>query len=184
MVNIRKINPVMRAAGVIGAVSVLAVSVTFAALTSNSVVLADSKFSTQSASLQIWDGDSYDVAAPGFAANELALSTPSSESTFWLKNNGTAALTVSGLGSLGSYSGFVDFGQVNVHIRNITAGGTEYDYSFAQLLDGTPDALPGNPLAPGAENQYGVTVTINPSAVSGSSASVTGFDWTFTGTNP
>ena len=188
MVNIQKINPMARAIGVIGAVAALVTATTFAALTSNSVALDNSQFSTQSASLKIWNGAIYTTSATGFDFDNLALGTPSSEFTFWLQNDGTAPLTVSGLGAVGTYSGFVDFGQVNVEIRNISnAGGSPTSpviYTFAQLLDGTPDLLPGNPLAAGAENQYGVKVTVNSGAVSGSSASVDEFDWNFTGTNP
>lgn len=87
------------------------------------------------------------------------------------------------LGTVGAYTGFVDFGQVNVEIEKIGGGGTAI-YTLAQLIDGTPDALPGGPLNAGAEQQYGVKLTVNASAVSGSSASVSDFDWSFTGTNP
>lgn len=185
MLGIKKINPMVRAVGTMAAVVALVGGVTFAALTSNNVTLADSEFSTGTASLKIWDSgtSTYVTSTTGFSLNDLALDTESSQYTFWLKNDGTASLNIKGLGTIAGYTGFTDFAKVHFHVTNITTANS-LDYTFADLLDGTPDALPGNPLDAGEENQYGLTIKIDNDAVNASSASVSDFDWVFTGTNP
>ncbi len=189
MYKLHRINPVARAIATMGAVAALVTGVTFAVLTSNSVVLADSDFTTATASLKIWDPTlvtpAYVTTSPGFNFTDIIPGTPTSEFTFWLKNDGTAPLTVSTLGAIDSYTGFTDFSKVHFSVRNITAApASPVVYDFDDLLDATPDTLPGNPLGVGAENQYGVTLTVDSDSLAGSSAHVENFDWTFTGTNP
>lgn len=53
MLNLRNINPMVRAVGTMGAVSALVGGITFAQLTSNTVALSDNQLSTASAHLKI-----------------------------------------------------------------------------------------------------------------------------------
>ncbi len=182
-----QLNPVIRAIAVIGAVAALVTGVTFAALTSNSVVLADSNFGTGTASLKIWntdlDPDAYDETAPGFSFTNITPGVTTAPFTFWLLNDGDTQLNISALGTIGAWSGFTNFALVEVDVNNVTQGISD-EYTFAELIDGTPDALPGVALDAGEENQYSLTITIPNDALTGSSASVEDFDWTFTGTSP
>jgi len=188
MVNIHQINPMARAIGVIGAVAALVTATTFAALTSNSVVLADSQFQMGTAELKIWDvGSSQYVTTPvnGFNFTNVAPDVQTGAFTFWLKNTGTLNLDITSTGTVGSTPNIIDPSGVNFEIENISEGGI-VTYSLAQLVDPTPDPWPNatNQLDPGEENQYNIKLTVNSSAVSGSSASMNDLDLTFTGTNP
>ncbi|MBI5906499.1 hypothetical protein HY857_00400 [Candidatus Saccharibacteria bacterium] len=185
MLGIQKLSPVARAVGTVGAVVALAGGVTFAALTSNPVVLADSQFSTGTAHLQIWNGANYvDGSVPGFNFTNVVPGTESSAFTFWLKNTGTTALDVSMVGSDHAFNNIADPDLVDLKFTDITTASSPSTYSIQTLEGGGADALPGGTLDPGEENQYSVTVNVNPSTVSGSSAGMTNFDLTFTGVQP
>ncbi|PJE65715.1 hypothetical protein COU91_00130 [Candidatus Saccharibacteria bacterium CG10_big_fil_rev_8_21_14_0_10_47_8] len=184
MLGIKKFSPVARSIGTVGAVVALAGGVTFAALTSNSVVLADSQFSTGTASLKIWDGDSYEFSAPGFNFTNVVPGTETSAFTFWLKNDGTTDLNVSAEGANQVFTNISDPDKVDLKFTNITAGGSPVTYSVQDLTTGGVDPMPGDTLNPNEENQYSVTVNVDPTTVSGSSASMTSFDLTFTGVQP
>lgn len=182
----RRTLAVARAVGVIGATAALIAGVTFAALTSNNVTLTNNSFATASADLQIWDpgSSSYGLTTPGFNFTNIVPGPgETGPFTFWLKNSGGVPLTITGVGSGGTSSN-VDLTQVNVKITNLTAGGSPANYSMYDLLTGPPDLLPGGDLASGDQDQYEVKLTVPVSAVSGTSASMSGVTWTFTGTQP
>jgi hypothetical protein len=186
MQSIRTINPVLRAVGVIGVVAVLAVSVTFAALSSNSVVLADNQFATGTAHLQIWNGSAFtDSPVSGFDFTNIIPGTETAPYTFYLKNTGDVPLSISSVSDFGAIpTNIVDPTQVTVKITNVDQSNVFTTYTLSQLWDSTPDALPGSSIGAGVQNQYDVTVLVAPGAVSGSSASLTNLDLTFTGVQP
>ncbi len=181
MQSIRTLNPVLRAVGVFAAVAVLVSSVTFAALQSQAT-LTNNQFATGTANLKIWDGETYQSEAEGFNLTKLVPGTDSNPYDLWLKNDGTIDLNVDVVSSTPTFSaGVLNASLINVKITSVV-GGESLDYPLSQLYDATPDALPGAPLAAGAERHYTVVININPDAVTGDSASVSDMNWTFTGT--
>jgi hypothetical protein len=195
MRSIRLVNPVLRAIGVIGIVAGLVTGVTFAALNSQAV-LADSSISTSTATLKLWDGDSFESLAPGFHVTDLVPGSGSGEKLFYFQNGGTVALNITAhipdapAAPAGGY-GFSGFENVKVTFTN-KHGGATIDTTMAALLAGEV-SLPGNPLSAGAqgdsnvadaEGNYAVTFDINPAAVTGSHAGVGDFNVVFTGTQP
>jgi len=190
MVNIQKINPMARAIGVIGAVAALVTATTFAVLTSNPVVLADSSFSTGTAALQIWDdGASQYVTTPvnGFSFTNVAPDVQTGAFTFWLRNNGTLPLDIFSIGTVVSTPNITDPSGVEFEVTNLSlSGGGTTTFSLTTLVDGVPDLWPDTSasLDPGEENQYSIKLKVLSSAITGSSASMNDLDLTFTGTNP
>lgn len=185
MRSIAFINPVVRATIVIGAVAALVTGVTFAALQS-SVTYTDSQFTTASASLKIWDGDSYEDTTTGFNFTNVVPGVETAATTFWLKNVGGVPLVVESLGNTPTLSNISDQTKVKFSFKNLTDGPVEAPvvYTLAQLTDSTPDPLPDGEMDPNDEEQYEIKVLVETDAVSGSSASMTDLDLTFTGTQP
>lgn len=91
MVSIRKINPLARAVVVIGAVMALATSVTFAALQSQAT-LTNNTISTATAGLLLWDGDSFEPAAPGVTVTGLVPGEWSEDHPIYFQNSGEGPL--------------------------------------------------------------------------------------------
>lgn len=178
-----KINPLARAIGTFGAVAALATGITFAAF-SSSVTLTNSQFSTATADLKIWDGDSYESTATGFNFTNVVPGVETAPFTFWLKNFGGVPLDVTSVSDNAAiHNGISDPSQVEVKVTNVTSPETT-TFALSTLWDVTPDDWPGNQLDAGEEDQYTITVKINNAAVSGSSASLTNLNLTFTGTQP
>src|SRR5687767_2695010 len=91
--RIPRINPALRAAGVLSAVAVLVGGVTFAALQS-SATLTNNTISSADASLLLWDGDSFESTATGFTVEELVPGEWTEENLFYFKNDSAADLDV------------------------------------------------------------------------------------------
>ncbi|MET0779538.1 MAG: hypothetical protein ABWY71_01755 [Candidatus Saccharimonadales bacterium] len=195
MRSIRLVNPVLRAIGVIGIVAGLVTGVTFAAL-NDQAVLADSSISTPTATLKLWDGDSFESQAPGFVVTDLVPGAGSGEKLFYFQNTGALDLTITAhipnapAAPAGGY-GFSGFENVKVTFTNKHTGATTETNMAALLANDV--SLPSNPLHAGvqgdsnvadAEGNYAVTFDINPAAVTGSHAGVGDFNVVFTGTQP
>jgi hypothetical protein len=97
MFSIRKINPMARAVGTMGAVAALVGGVTFAALQSNTVALTPNTLTTGSAKLAIADTncttDTTTTNTAGFNNVKLVPGTPVSVN-FCLVNTGDVPLTM------------------------------------------------------------------------------------------
>lgn len=184
MQAIRSFSPLLRAFLVIGAVAALVTSITFANL-SNTATLADNQFTTATAELKIWDPVdlAYEDVVTGFNFTNVVPGTPTLPFTFWLKNDGGVPLDVTVVSSDGLETGITNNDGVDFTITNV-AEAVSVTYSYEALIDGTPDQLPGTDLDPAEEEQYTVSLLVDGAAVTGSSASITDMDWTFTGTQP
>lgn len=182
MQAIRSFSPLLRAFLVIGAVAALVTSITFANL-SDTATMADNQFSTATADLKIWNGAAYVESTPGFNFTNVVPGTPTSNHIFWLKNEGGVPLDVTVVSSDGVETGITNNDGVDFTITNV-AEAVSVTYSYEALIDGTPDQLPGTDLDAGEEVQYTVSLLVDGAAVTGSSASITDMDWTFTGTQP
>lgn len=181
---------IARATGVIGATAALIVGVTFAAL-SSTVTLTNSSITSASADLQIWNGSIFTTTAPGFTVTNLVPGT-GQEFPFYLKNNGGVPLNITAaVPALPTLTGITgsDYSKVLVRITSDFCG--TFVNTSLQSLWSAPVALTCNPLAVGAQGNAGVPNTegnykimfdIDPSAVSGGSASVGPFDIQLTGT--
>lgn len=191
--TIQKINPLVRAILVVGAVAGLVTSVTFAAL-SGTATLSASTLSTTSANLLLWDGDSFEDTAPGFDVNNLVPGEGSGELPFYFQNTNSFDLDLTVMmPEAPVLSEGLTPADVKATFTSNAPGcvnNTE-TYTFAQLLDGTPDALPCSPLSEGAtgnsgvlatEGNYSVNFDIDPEAIEGEEANVGAFDLVFTGT--
>lgn len=187
MLAIRRINPVLRAVLVIGVVMAFVTSITYAALQSQAT-LTNNTISTASADLLLWDGDSFESTAPGFNITELVPGTPSDAQNFYFKNNGSTPLDITArIPSAPATTGIGDFAKVYVTL-DCQGGAAAVETDMAALLAGevSLDMLPA-----GAQGVIGDTgnpanctavFDIDPSTVSGGSASIGSFDLRFTGT--
>jgi hypothetical protein len=185
------INPVVRAVGLFAAVAALVTSVTFAALNSQ-VTLSSNSISTTTASLKLWDGDSFESTAPGFTVTELVPGT-GKEFPFYFQNTGSADLDITAHVPVApTASGFTGWENLEVTFTSNAPGCVDgsVETDMQALLAGEV-ALPCNPLSGGSQGNSGVEATegnykvkfdIDPSAISGSSATVGSFDIVFTGT--
>lgn len=191
------INPVVRAVGVFSAVAIVAGGVTYAALTSQATLTANT-ISSANASLLLWDGDSFENTAPGFNVTGLIPGQGSDEYKFYAKNAGDSAMTVTAkvptapAEPAGGYD-FSGWENLKVTFKSYApdCGGTDtVQTTMAALLAGEV-ALPCNPLDEGAqgdtgnaatEGNYSVKFDIAPESVTGDSPAVGNFDIVFTGT--
>jgi hypothetical protein len=94
--NIRKISPMVRAIGTMGAVAAIVGGITFAQLTSNTAALVNNSVDSGTASLQIsTDNSSWANTATGFTfSGVIPGGAASPNQTFYLENNGTTDLTL------------------------------------------------------------------------------------------
>lgn len=100
MFSIRKINPMVRAIGTMGAVAAVVGGVTFASLQSNTVALARNRITTGSASLAIGSGanctNTTGTNAPGFNVPDLTPGAAPRTLDFCLANNSDVPLRITG----------------------------------------------------------------------------------------
>ena len=194
MKNLRKYTPMLRAVGVIGVVAGLATAVTFAALSSQAT-LTDNNMSTATASLKLWDGDSFESTAPGFSLTNVIPGTNTAPFNFYFQNDGGLNLNVTAhIPVAPSTTNVADFADIDVTISSaeLGCGIPSVTTTMAALIAGEV-ALPCNSLTAGAqgnnqvgfettEGNYSVVVNIDPTTVSGSQATVGNFNLVFTGT--
>ncbi|HTE57465.1 MAG TPA: hypothetical protein VK694_01885 [Verrucomicrobiae bacterium] len=187
-----KLNPVVRAIGVMGAVAVLVGGVTFAAL-ADAATLTGNTIATESANadLLLYDGDSFEPTAPGFDLAELKPGEESDKFNFYFKNNGNVDLDVTARINVLPVLTGLDADQVTLKFYG--ACPDVLTVTLGQLSDGTPDALPCGPLVEGAQGvggedatnaaNYQVTVTVDEAVELDEAPKTVGeFDLTFDGT--
>lgn len=184
-----KLNPVVRATGIIGATAALVTGVTFAAL-SSSATLTQNTIASATANLEI---DNVDEGVEtglstdqGFAFTGVVPGgTGSNTGNFTLTNTGTAGLTVKVKSPAGPtwVGGSVNDAKVHVNISctgGLTASITP---SITDLLTGDGVAV-GGTLAAASTATCTAQVTMESDAFTGTGVSTnpTGFDLVFTGT--
>jgi hypothetical protein len=184
------INPFARAVAVIAAVATMVTGVTFAALNSQAT-LTNNSISTSTASLKLWDGDSFESTAPGFTVTDLVPGT-GKEYPFYFKNEGPAVNVTAHIPAAPTATGFTGWENLKIDLTSdMTGCAAPTVHTDMGALLGGEVALPCNPLAagaqgnagvPGTEGNYKIKFDIVPAAITGSSASVGNFDLVFTGT--
>ncbi len=185
----RGVQPLMRAVTVIASVAVLATGVTFAALQSQQIALTGNTLQTATAGLQIGtSAASFATSRAGFAFRDVIPGGPAAPTVgndFYLKNSGSAALTIkAAVSSTPVNSGNVNLSKVYVVFTRIDAN-TPQKIALSTLVSGyatggTPltETLAGN----GAVAQYKMQVAMDSDAFTGTDTNITGIDVVFTGT--
>ncbi len=188
--KIPRINPALRAVGVISAVVVLVGGVTYAALQS-SATLTNNTIAAADASLLLWDGDSFEPSAPGFTVEDLVPGEWTTENLFYFKNNGGADLDIKVAATSPTVDG-VAAANVKVRFTSYAPGCVSNTVETTlDAIDTGDVALPCNALSeaaqgnsgvPATEGNYSVSYRIEPTDVTGSDVNISGFDMIFTGT--
>lgn len=191
MQSIRSISPVVRAIGVIGAVAILVTSITYAALQSQ-VTLTDNTIASASTDLQV---NNTDDTVTGFGDTDTGYAftgvvpggADSSTGNFQLKNNGTAAMSVSvKVPTLPTWtvtpSGTVDNTKVMVVMSCTDLDETYTVTDTLTNLNAAPVNFATGTLGAGDTATCTVKIDMDAAAFSGESASAGNFDFEFTGT--
>lgn len=187
--NVRSLN-IARSVAVIGGMVALITGVTFAALQTDTVTLANNTISTASAELLIWNGSEFTNTSQGFAVTNLIPGEGSDAYPFYFKNNSAFDLKLSAhVGGPVDITGITG-GASNVKIKFTDKGSGEVTNTTLQALidndvnlEGVLGAnAQGNAGVPVTEGNYTVEFDIDPAAVQGSGANVGTFDLEFTGT--
>jgi hypothetical protein len=187
MISIRNINPMVRAVGTMGAVAALAGGVTFAALSSNSVVLADNTLDSATATLAIGAGSSCasntKVSTPGFDHAALVPGEATDPVEFCLKNAGDVPLDITAsVTNDTSPEGSIDPAKVTLDF-DCNDGDETLSATLAELkATGTPQMLGEDSLGMTGQWDCTVTATLDDSVTDG--GSVGPFDISFVGTEP
>ncbi|HVS79188.1 MAG TPA: hypothetical protein VHD84_02785 [Candidatus Saccharimonadales bacterium] len=190
MISLRKFNPTARAVGVISAVAILAGGVTFAALQSQTT-LSDNTISSGTAGLLVRNaatGQGPAASVNGFAFTGVVPGgTSSNTGHFQLVNSGANDLSINvSMPNLPTWtvtpSGTVDNSKVGLRVVCTGPNGTfSVRDSLQDIQQNTAD-LTGATLAAGTTANCSARVAMAPSAFSGTNATSSAFDLTFTGT--
>ena len=144
MLSIRKINPMARAVGTMGAIAALVGAVTFAQLQSNTVALSNNQLSSATATLAIGantscpDGDT--SSTPGFNA-KLVPGKASDPVTFCLHNKGDIPLNITASIPEDVGGSSLDWNKVTI---NVDCGNGNSFSSTVANLHATPQTFAGS----------------------------------------
>lgn len=208
MRRFRKISPLFRAIGVIGAVTAVVTGITFAQL-SGSATLQNTSENTALGGLNIWNGTAYASTAPGFTITGLIPGTGVPENVYLQNSGGVNEAITATIPTLPTSSGFTGWNNAIVSITaedptcasppgflEDTASSNYSNTDPKTVLTNIADLYAGQVLLPcvmdaGATGNSGVTGTpgnydfnfdIAESSITGSSASIGNFNIVFTGT--
>lgn len=175
MWSIRKINPMARAVGTMGAVAALVGGITFAAATSNTVALTPNNITTGTAALVIGPAGcaTTGTTQQGFAVSSLAPGDSTSVS-FCLDNMGTVPLSISTVvpqNLSGSAAAQATTLSVDCGLGGALAG----------PLSGYGPAAFANPLPAGGAVNCTATATLS-SSFTGNGEAIPAFSVNYTGT--
>lgn len=187
-----QVNPVLRAVGVISAVTALVSGVTFAAMQQAQATLTGNSMSSATVGLLVDGSDTgteYSTSEAGFAFSNLVPNGPSSNGTFKLKNSGGVDLDVKVNVTPITATG-IDKNLVKVKFIN-TDQTLEAEYTLSQVEAGVnlpgvsgPGVSPGIGTLEAAEIEaFTIQVRLESGAITGSPNSISNFDLIFTGTN-
>jgi len=189
----RSVKPIVRTAGIAGSALALCAGITYAALQSQKVSLANNTISTASANLQIsTDGTNYGTAGMGFDFTDVEPGgdpAPATGNDFYLKNEGTTSLNLRIALSSQSLDNpdHIDLSKVSVIVTSL-GNSVSQQYSLLDLA-GYATAGEGSlnmSLLPGTTGHYRIQVAVSADALpSGTTtqASIGGFNLVFSGTS-
>lgn len=185
------ISPVIRAVLVVGAVAALVTGVTFAALDSEAT-LTDNDLASATVGLQVNNTDNGGDPAATDTGFDITGLVPGSEYLppgyhFSLTNTGDTDMRVKVKVTGGTESGTVDKTKVHFRFDNTTdATSSPVEYTWAEL-EAAGQTLPGvsdpDDLGVAETNHFDMRVKLDADAITGSSASIDDFTFTFTGSS-
>jgi hypothetical protein len=183
MVQVQKINPVVRAILVVGAAAGLVVGVTFAALNSQAS-LTGNTISATAGLLVSTNGETFGGSIPGFDFSNVVLGdTTGVSKTFKIKNASTSNMSLKlQVPAAPIFTPDVDQSKVHVKLDCTTVILTLASTPLSTLVS-TNTAVTGD-LNAGQTADCTINVTVDSDAVAGggTSATSTTFDLRFTGT--
>lgn len=175
---------VARAVGVIGATTILATGVTWAAL-SSTATLSGNTINSATAGLLVQTNGEFGQTATGFAFNDVVPGAGYGDAKlFNLRNSGSADLDVSVYATSGATSAPIDKSKVYFKFVNTTDENQVKEYTLQELQDmynKVPGEFGDDNLAVNETDEFSVAVKMDNDAVNGSSASVGSFNLVFTG---
>jgi hypothetical protein len=193
MLQFFKINSALaRALSIVASVGIIVTGVTFAALQSQQAVLSGNTIQSATASLLIGTASAtstaYSSSHSGFSFNDIvtgAAAQPAGGNVFYLKNTGTATLSVKlNVNGTPTNPSNEDLGKVKITVVR-TDTNTSQTTTLQALIDSTPAGglTLTDTLAPSATGtQYTMTVSMTADAFNGSSATIGAIDFSFSGT--
>jgi hypothetical protein len=193
MLQFLKLNGALaRALSIVASVGIIVTGVTFAALQSQQAVLSGNTIQSATASLLIGTATAtstaYSSSHSGFSFNDIvpgAAAQPAGGNVFYLKNTGTATLSVKlNVNGTPTNPSNVDLGKVKITVVR-TDTNTSQTTTLQALIDSTPAGglTLTDTLAPSATGtQYTMTVSMTADAFNGSSATIGAIDFSFSGT--
>jgi len=182
MFSIRKINPMVRAVGTMGAVAALVGGITYAAISTPPVTLGPNTLTAASASLAIatsgCGGESpvTTTTAPGFNSVKLTPGVASDPVSFCLENNGDIPLTITA--AIPTTTGG-DIALNKVHLKLDCGGSAVLNGTLDQYA--APVAFPGPQLAASDSMTCTETATLDGSYTSADGTTVPTFSVSFVG---
>lgn len=185
MVSIVRVNPLVRAVLVVGAIAGLVVGVTYAALSSSASLTGNTISATAGLQLSTDSGATYGSSIAGFPFEGVTPGdTTGVTKNFKLKNattTGMTGLTLKIPTAVTFTGGVVDGSKVHVNLVCTTPDLTLS--SNLTALSASEVTVTGTPLAAGAIADCAVTVTMDSDAItSGGPVTSGAFELRFTGT--
>ena len=186
----KKSSIILRASAMLAAISVMVVGVTYAALTSTAT-LTDNTISSATATLLVDGPDGnldQSASEAGFSFTDLVPGADySAPQAFRLENDGSADMTVTVYATVGSLTGVLDKSKVHVKVTNTSADPDVSDeYTLAELetlFNDVPGVSGSGVLEDQTVEEFTIQVKLDENAVSGGGASLTGFNFVFTGSS-
>jgi hypothetical protein len=181
-----KVLSIVRASMMMGAVTALAVNITFAAQTSNGTLLANTAASATFKLSLSKDGTTFTGSTDGFIFDHIVPGGAGSKKTIHLQNESDVPMDISlAIPTEPAFNGVAGSG---VHIKVVRTDAAasqpaQSDTIFSDYLKGGGVAM-ASPLAANSVGDYDITVSFDKGAVNGESATVSGFDLVFSGTQP
>lgn len=185
----RKYPNIGRLAGLVFALIVMCGSVTYAALQSQQAKLTDNLIQTATANLQIGpDGNSFGSSLNGFVFGGLIPgggAIPQTGYSVFVKNTGNASLSLRlSVTNTPLNADNVDLDKVHV-ILTPKAGGSTQNFTLKSLIESAASGgltiLSPNQLLPGQISGYTLQVSMEVDAMNGTSATISGLDFSFSG---
>lgn len=177
MWSLRKINPMVRAVGTMGAVAALVGGITFADLNSNQVALTNNTLVSATAQLQIGsNAEAFNNNSVAGMNSTLTPGVPSSF-TFFLKNNGQAPLNITASVPTSGNNSDIPYSDITL---SFDCGNGPVTFTLDAWAAGSA-AIPGNPLGSNATWTCSETATLASSYSGQGGQSVKAFKVNFVG---
>ena len=182
-----KVFPIVRASMMIGAVTALAINITLAAQQSSATLIANTAASATFNLSLSKDGLAFADSFGGYDFNHIVPGVTGSSQPIHLKNESDVPMNISlAVPHIPTFNGIAQSG-VRIAVTRTDVGKVQDQQVVAQLFSNFTPAggvTFTDPLDSGATGDYNIIITFDKDAVTGETATVSGFDFVFTGTQP